>query len=80
MVKWSYSLHEGDGGAEILRLKKISPESAAKKFHFIYEKLAPTFGYRTRKASAVPWVELPESNKRLMIATCEEFLRWLVAK
>src|SRR5207253_2058401 len=33
-----------------------------------YERLAPSFGYQTRKASAVPWSEVPEANKRLMVA------------
>jgi len=31
------------------------PEKLAEKFHDIYEKLAPSFGYNTKKASAVEW-------------------------
>jgi hypothetical protein len=43
-------------------------EQLAKLFHETYERLAPTFGYETRKGSAVPWDQVPARNKRLMIA------------
>jgi hypothetical protein len=46
----------------------------AKRFHETYERLAPSMGYETREESAVPWEEVPENNKRLMIAVCEELL------
>ena len=36
------------------------------------KELAPTFSYKTRKASAVPWKDVPEQNKRLMIAVVEK--------
>lgn len=45
-------------------------ESLARRFHEAYERLAPSFGYETRKASAVPWESVPEANRKLMIATC----------
>lgn len=45
-----------------------SAEYVAKAFHDAYEKLAPKFGYETRKESAVPWDEVPENNQNLMIA------------
>lgn len=48
----------------------IDPMEMAKFFHTTYEELAPDFSYTTRKASAVPWEQVPEDNKRLMIATC----------
>lgn len=48
------------------------PEELARRFHETYERLAPSFGYETRKASAVPWADVPEQNKRLMIAVCAE--------
>lgn len=41
----------------------------AQAFHEAYERLAGDFGYQTRKASAVPWENVPENNKALMIAT-----------
>ncbi len=44
-------------------------EAIARAFHDHYERLAPDFGYKTREASAVPWEDVPEANRRLMIAT-----------
>jgi len=50
-------------------------ENLARLFHETYERLAPSFGYETRKDSAKPWSEVPEKNKRLMVAVCGEILR-----
>jgi len=49
----------------------------ARKFHEIYEKLALSYGYKTRKASAAPWGAVSLNNKKLMIATVRELLDWL---
>jgi oligoendopeptidase F len=49
-------------------------EQLAKKFHETYERLAPSFGYKTREASAKPWADVPEQNKKLMIAVCAALL------
>lgn len=49
-------------------------EYLARLFHEYYEALAPDFGYETRKASAVPWPDVPEKNRRLMIAVCQKLL------
>ena len=49
-------------------------EMIAKAFHEAYEKLAPEFGYKTREASAVPWEDVPQQNKDLMIRTVESLL------
>jgi hypothetical protein len=49
-------------------------ETIAKAFHEAYERLAPEFSYKTREASAVPWDQVPESNKRLMIAVASTLL------
>lgn len=46
----------------------------AKRFRETYERLAPQFGYRTRKETSKPWDQMPEQNKRLMIAVCAEIL------
>lgn len=46
----------------------------AKDFHATYERLAPDFGYKTREASAKPWGDVPEGNRKLMIATCRDIL------
>jgi hypothetical protein len=58
---------------------QITPEELAQAFHEIYERLAPDFGYETRRESAVPWEELPEPNKQLMIAVCKELLSGVLA-
>jgi predicted chitinase len=52
-------------------------EALAQRFHETYERLAPSFNYSTRQATAVPWDELPDENKRLMIAVCEVILEEL---
>lgn len=53
----------------------MSPaEMIAGVFHATYETLAPEHGYRTRKASAVAWEDVPESNRSLMIATVQNML------
>lgn len=49
-------------------------EELAERFHNHYERLAPEFGYKTREESAKPWSEVPEQNKKLMIATCRAIL------
>jgi len=52
----------------------MSAEEMARRFHEAYERLAPSFGYKTREASAVPWEDVPEQNKALMIAVCAEMI------
>jgi len=44
-------------------------DELARKFHETYEALAPSFGYNTRSDSAVPWAQVPEANRKLMVAT-----------
>lgn len=44
----------------------------AKRFHEAYESLAPEFGYKTREASAVPWEDVPEPNRQLMMAVMKK--------
>ena len=51
----------------------VTPDEAlAQRFHEAYERLAPSFGYETREASAKPWGDVPERNRSLMIAVCAE--------
>lgn len=52
----------------------MRPEDLARLFHETYERLAPDHGYKTRKASAVPWEDVPAANKALMIAVAGEVL------
>lgn len=54
--------------------ERLRAESLARRFHETYEKLAPSFGYETKKDSAVPWEDVPEKNRNLMIATCKSIL------
>jgi hypothetical protein len=54
------------------RLGAWTDEQIAQAFHETYERLAPDFGYKTREASAVPWEDVPDANKRLMIAVASE--------
>lgn len=42
-------------------------EYVAAAFHETYESLAPLHGYNTREASAVPWEDVPEDNRELMM-------------
>jgi hypothetical protein len=49
-------------------------EEIARAFHETYERLAPDHGYETRKASAVPWADVPEQNQSLMIAVAQSLL------
>jgi hypothetical protein len=48
--------------------KRLEPVALARRFHECYELLAPEFRYSTRKESAVPWDEVPEPNRSLMVA------------
>lgn len=57
---------------------EADPYQVARLFHETYERLAPSFGYETRKASAVQWDDVPEQNRRLMVAVADEVLRALV--
>lgn len=59
------------------RVRGLSGEDLARRFHESYERLAPNYGYKTREASAVPWDEVPTDNRLLMIAVAGEMLRYL---
>jgi hypothetical protein len=54
-------------------------ETIARFFHETYERLAPAFGYETHEATRVPWEEVPEQNRQLMIAVASEVLALLFA-
>lgn len=41
----------------------------ARRFHEMYEELAPLVGYATRPESVVPWDQVPEANRKLMVMT-----------
>ena len=50
------------------------PELLAHFFHDEYERLAPAYGYETRKDSDDAWADVPEKDKALMIAVCESVI------
>ena len=47
----------------------------ARRFHETAARLAPAFGEETGNESAVPWREVPEQHKRLLVAVCYEIRR-----
>lgn len=53
---------------------KLTPEMIAEWFHETYERLAPDHGYTPREETSVPWEDVPEPNKSLMIAVASEVL------
>ena len=55
--------------------ERCEAATVAQAFHEAYEELASEFGYKTREASAVPWADVPEGNKALMIATAERVMQ-----
>ena len=57
------------------RLQSVDVEAIARKFHEIYEHRAPMYGYVTRTESSVPWDEVPDQNKELMIVTVSELVQ-----
>lgn len=61
----SYDAPRGPGATEWL----------AQQFHEAYERLAPSYSYQTREASAKPWAEVPENNRQLMVATVDDLIR-----
>jgi hypothetical protein len=52
----------------------MNKEELAKMFHETYERLAPAFGWKTKKGCNVSFEQLPERNKALMVATCQTIL------
>jgi hypothetical protein len=59
---------------------RLDREKLAELFHTTYESLAPQFGYRTRDDTSGPWVNVPDDNRRLMLATCEAIIAYLEGK
>jgi hypothetical protein len=62
---------------ERLRVALNNSECLARLFHETYERLAPSFGYETRRDSAVSWEDVPPQNRSLMVATAGEVGRAL---
>lgn len=47
-------------------------EELAKFFHDEYDKLAPRYGWRTQISTQVTFDQLPDNNRALMVAVCEQ--------
>ena len=88
MAQWlvqaqtGFGAHDAAGIEKILRGEQkqktqITAEELAQLFHEEYERRAPEFGYETRKLSAVPWEDVPEQNKQLMVAVAEFIIKKL---
>lgn len=58
--------HAGD------RAVPAAHDDVARLFHETYERLAPDYGYETRRESAVPWKDVPAANRALMNAVVRE--------
>lgn len=58
-------------------LAKADPVELAKVFHDTYESLAPVYDYKIRTTSAVPWQDVSENNRNLLVATIEAVLAHL---
>lgn len=58
----------------------LDPTAIAQAFHEAYERLAPSYGYETRRESAVPWADVPEQNRALMTAVAAEVAPLIAAK
>lgn len=52
----------------------MEAEDLARRFHETYERLAPEFGYETRKETKVPWEKVPRNNRQLITAVCAEVM------
>lgn len=52
----------------------MNADTLARRFHELYEELAPSHGYETRVESRKPWADVPEQNKALMTAVCMRIL------
>ena len=57
-----------------MNMSMSEAEKIAKHFHQTYEELAPSFSYETREASRTEWENVPENNKKLMVAVVENLL------
>lgn len=61
--------------AELDALRAVPPvpgvEALARRFHEVYEDLAPSFGWDTQQRSRTSWDDLPPQNRALMLAVVE---------
>lgn len=53
-------------------------EDIARHFHETYERYAPKYNYTTSPETAVPWQNVPENNKKLMIAVAAHMADYIL--
>ncbi len=58
-------------------IKGIDVVKMATEFHSIYEAEAIEAGWKTQDKCKVPFDELPEKNKRVMLRTCARMIEWI---
>ena len=64
--------------AALKRKLQMRPVSLARRFHNLYEEMAPLYGYETREETRVFDVGTP--NGKLMIAVCARILDALLTE
>lgn len=72
---WLRASRRGPPSDVVLGQRMHASARIARAFHYTYERLAPEHGYETRKESSVPWHDVPENNRALMVATVRSLLR-----
>ena len=63
-----------------MKIEEIEAETLAILFHYMYEVNSICCGYKTRDESAVSWDDVPELNKKVMIRTAEDVLKFLARR
>lgn len=59
-------------------MKRISAIKLAVNFHEAYERLAPKFGYETKKETKI--FDISSPNGKLMIAVCREMQDYILTQ
>lgn len=54
--------------------QRITPECLARLFHDTYLELKPLYGWEVQPGTDVPFDELPDANRDLMIAVAQRVL------
>lgn len=54
--------------------RTFGPVRIARRFHELYEELAPVYGWQTQERSRVPWEQVPTANRRLMVKVVQRLI------
>ena len=55
----------------------MDPAELAQMFHDTHETLAPV--HKTKTAGVVPWTDVPENSRNLLVATCKVVIAYLAS-